>query len=124
MLDAIRKYFNILLVYVLSFAQTILGWYMLSPWLFPPTGQMNWTGYIVGMVFHVLICLWVLWIRVGEIEYLFWTILFEIALAPLAFVRTIVSIVAWIARREAPELDFDLPSGKWELVLCYLFHIY
>lgn len=123
MIDFLVKYFKILLVYALSAVQTLLGWYMFSPLMMDGSDVM-WSSYIFGMVIHIAICLFVIWLRVGEIEFMFWPIVFEILLSPIAVLRTLISFGAWIFRRESPELDFDLPSGTWDMMVCFLFHIY
>lgn len=122
MIDFIVKYTKILLVYALSAVQTVFGWGLLSLWI-NDSQSMSIGSFIIGALVLVGTCLLVLKLRVGEISYLFWAIIFEVALSPFAVFRTIISFLAWIFRREAPELDFDFCDGFWELIWCYLFYI-
>lgn len=122
MIDFIVKYIKILLVYAMSAVQSLFGIYLLLP-LVSDTEITSVGTYIFGLVLLVVSCLFVLWLRLGEIEYLFWEVIIEVVLAPIAVFRTVVSFLAWIIRRKSPELDFDFCSGFWDLLWCYLFHI-
>ena len=125
--------FKTIIIYLISLVQSLLGMFLYSAFLNPPKTSGPWgntvtlspfktPGFWVAAVFLIGLCLLVMWMRLDEMDMAAALLIVDVILSPLAFLRTIVSIITWIATGDEPELDFRDAGEMGEKVLCFLIY--
>lgn len=130
--------FKTLLIYLVSLPQTVLGFYAYSVLLNKPKKDFSalnnfqgteakWLtgGFWMAVIFIVLLSLFVIWLRVGEDFELLngaWLTVIEAVISPLAFLRALISIVVWIATKDAPATNFFDAYSVGDKVKSYLIY--
>ena len=130
--------FKTILIYLLSVPQSVLGFYAYSVLLNKPKKEYSalnnfsgtsekWLtmGFWVAIVFLLLISLFVIWLRLTEDFELFHGALFtvlEVVISPVAFLRALISIVVWIASKDAPTTNFVDGMDMGDKVKSYLIY--
>ena len=118
------KFIKTLIVYVISAMQTVTGIFI---WMavIDPTSMNNKAesvfdvnGFIPAVIILVVLSGIVMAIRCGNP---FITIV-EFVISPIALLRSLISLILWIAKREMPELEYGYCYDTKDMIKCYLFY--
>ena len=130
--------FKTLLIYLVSLPQSILGFYVYSVLLNKPKkdysalnnfqgSEAKWLtgGFWAAIVILALLSLFVIWLRLTEDFELFHGALLtvlEVVIAPVAFLRALISIIIWIVTRDEPATNFFDAYEIGDKVKSYLIY--